>query len=330
MDRWYTYILRVALLLGFVVIGLGAYTRLVDGGLGCPDWPGCYGHLVVPSGEAKFQAAQAFGKTVEPIKAWAEMIHRYVAGTLGMLIGILASMNILKPRVRGARAGGVALLLLLAMQAVLGMWTVTWLLLPLIVSGHLLGGMGIVASLWWLNLKNKTNHALLIVGPYWRYAALFGLVLLVLQIALGAWISTNYASLSCPDFPRCQGQWMPAADFRAGFDLSHPIGVNYEGGVLGAMARVAIHWLHRVGALVIAVYWAFLSLVLLWKEESLQVRNRARWIIFFLVLQCFLGILNVVWQLPLAIAVGHNIVAAMLLLSVIAMNEVLWQQRVTT
>ncbi|ROO26795.1 COX15/CtaA family protein [Salinisphaera japonica] len=326
------YLNLFAVVLTLAVIMLGAYTRLSDAGLGCPDWPGCYGHLDVPTSQAaKNTADAAFGQAVETGKAWREMIHRYFAGTLGLVILLLALLAIRRTgnphqqRVLPWVAVGVV-----AFQALLGMWTVTLLLKPLIVTAHLLGGMTILALLGWCLFRQ---------GPLmWRWPvsgltslrllAGIGLVVLVCQIFLGAWTSTNYAALACPDFPTCQAQWWPQTDFETAFTLWHGLGINYEYGILSSVPRQTIHWVHRLGACVVALTMLILAIRLF-----MASRTDGRWaglggaLLAAVALQITLGISTVVFHLPLYVAVGHNGGAAVLLLTLVAINHAAWSAR---
>lgn len=313
-----------AALLALSVVLLGAYTRLGDAGLGCPDWPGCYGHLDVPEAEHEVAAAeQAFPeRPVEAAKAWKEMVHRYFAGTLGLVILALMLIRLMSQRItRPGKALPVALVALVIFQAALGMWTVTLLLKPVVVMGHLLGGFATLSLLWLMvsmqrQWFNYDSSALANLKPL----AWLGMVLLIAQISLGGWTSSNYAALACTDFPTCHGQWLPEADFAEGFVLWRGLGVNYEFGVLDNPARVAIHLTHRIGALVVFLYLSFLT----WKVWSVSRgtgRNLAIAIGTLLLLQVTLGILNVVMHLPLGIAVAHNGVAALLLLAMVTLTH---------
>ena len=229
---------RIACVLAFLVIVIGAYTRLSDAGLGCPDWPGCYGRILVPEEVAHVDAANAAypERPLEQSKAWKEMGHRYVAGTLGLLILSICILAWLKTESVNARLLGTALVLLVIFQALLGMWTVTLLLKPVIVMSHLLGGMTILGLLYWMLLRQQ-GAATISPGrcePRLFVWAITGLVILVLQILLGGWTSSNYAALACPDFPTCQGSLWPKMDFKEGFILWRGLGIDYEGGVLHA------------------------------------------------------------------------------------------------
>ena len=248
----YHRFIQLTCLLAFVVIVLGAYTRLSDAGLGCPDWPGCYGHLVVPASEEHVVEKHYLEqRALEPEKGWMEMIHRYFAGTLGLFILAIAIWS-WRRRARDPRQPLLLPLFLLALvvfQAALGMWTVTLLLKPVVVMAHLLGGFATFSFLVLLALRTAPRRPLT-VSPRWRGMAAAGLLILVLQIALGGWTSTNYAALSCGDFPTCQGRWLPEMDFGEAFVMWRGLGVNYEYGVLDNPARTAIHVTHRVGAVV--------------------------------------------------------------------------------
>ncbi|MDG4596051.1 MAG: COX15/CtaA family protein [Candidatus Contendobacter sp.] len=320
----------VALVLTFVVVVLGAYVRLSHAGLGCPDWPGCYGRLLdLPDRADQIAEANAAypQRPVEPAKAWKEMIHRYCAGTLGLLILALAALawrNRRQPHQPVALP--LALLGLIIFQALLGMWTVTWQLKPLVVMAHLLGGLTTLGLLAWLVLGQRQggsagattneNRAL-------RRYALLGLMLLAGQIALGGWTSANYAALACPDFPTCQSHWWPPMDFREAFTPWRGLGRSYEGGVLANDARVTIHVMHRIVALVVAMYlgWLASRLVAVTRDPTLRWAGGA--IAVLLIIQLGLGIANVVLHLPLPVAVAHTGGAALLLLSLVTINHLL-------
>lgn len=326
----YTVTSAIATLLALIVVMLGAYTRLGDAGLGCPDWPGCYGHLTVPQTPQEMTAAQhTYQQTVEPTKAWKEMIHRYFAGALGVLILILA-LWAFKRKLRYANqpiVTPVLLLLLVIFQAMLGMWTVTWLVLPLIVSAHLLGGMMIAALLWYLTLASRTGQPTIPKGTNrYRFWAILGLLIVSGQIFLGAWTSTNYAALICPNFPLCQGSFFPILDFHKAFDLFHPIGINYEGGVLDTTARVTIQMTHRYGALLTLIFIGGLSLTLITSKYAQSLRSLGWWLCIVLLIQFALGIANVIWMVPMQVAVAHNGVAALLLLVMVTLVYKLYRK----
>lgn len=304
-----------------VVIVIGAYVRLSDAGLGCPDWPGCYGHLDVPQTTDEVERAeQAFPhRPVETSKAWKEMYHRYFAGTLVILIVVLAIASY-KSRIEPKQVQRMAYFLvgLVIFQALLGMWTVTLQVKPAIVTLHLLFGMATVSLLWMISLVAATGCRF----SFKRNFTSLALMVLVIQIALGGWTSTNYAALACTAFPGCyQGEAWPAMDFAEGFVLWRGLGVNYEFGVLEPDARAAIHMTHRIGALVTLFVLAVLGWQGLKKSENTLGRYSAIAILVFLIIQIGLGINNIISSLPLLNAVAHNGVAALLLLSILAYNH---------
>jgi cytochrome c oxidase assembly protein subunit 15 len=324
---WMTRIALVAVLLAFAVVVLGAYVRLTTAGLGCPDWPGCYGHIA-PTGTA-----------VDVGKAWREMVHRYFAGSLVILTLVLAAMAFSRKRARPAAEANVPLTLAVVatilVQALLGMLTVTWQVAPQIVTLHLLFGMTTLGLLWWLwltldaRVPRSTGPSLGRSPPVgWAHSntisrrlALVGLLALAVQIALGGWTSTNYAATACPDFPTCQASWWPRMSFGDAFVLWHSPTMNYEGGVLGNGARVAIHFTHRLGALVAT---GALSLAAVWtlRDRTLvRARGAAIAVLAALGLQLAIGITMVVKGFPLGLATAHNGGAALLLLATLALNH---------
>jgi cytochrome c oxidase assembly protein subunit 15 len=323
MERTFRNVALAATLLALLVVTVGAWVRLTDAGLGCPDWPGCYGRLVV-SAESAANPEAAELTAIRPVdtgKAWREMIHRYLASTLGLLCVALGAIAILN-RAAPAQPKRLPLVLvvLVVFQGLLGMWTVTLLLKPLIVVLHLLGGLATLALLFWLA---RARAAPLRVGPRVRALALAALAVLVLQIALGGWTSANYAALACPDFPTCQTQWWPEiADFDEAFVLWRGIGIDYEGGVLDHPARVAIHFVHRLGAVFATLGIAMLGAVLAARRES---RLEGLAIMAALASQVGIGVAIVVFGVPLWAAVAHNGVAALLLLSLVNAHRRIWQ-----
>lgn len=313
MNSGYRYLTILLPLMAFIVITVGAYVRLTDAGLGCPDWPGCYGELV-PSQQSTSAGADA---SPEFGKAWREMIHRYIAAGLGLGIVLLFICSYGSSR-RKRHTGLLGLLVVLVIfQGLLGMWTVTLLLKPLVVTAHLFGGLATLALLWWHFLASF-YPATVARYPRVPYVNLLILVLLG-QIFLGGWTSTNYAALACTDFPTCHGVLWPDMNFQEAFVLWRGLGVNYEYGVLDSPARTAIHYSHRLWALVTAISLIFGSWMAL-QRGSRAVRKAAWCIITLLCAQLGLGISNVLFGLPLAVAVAHNGVAALLLLSVISLK----------
>src|SRR5215469_2660752 len=336
VARWLRRLCIAGVLLCFAVVVLGAYVRLTAAGLGCPDWPGCYGHLT-PAGAAEApDTASAFpGRPLEPGKAWREMIHRYAVGTLSVLILLVTALAIGS---RGQRLVSLpfafALLATLIMQALLGMLTVTWRLNPLIVTLHLLFGMTTLALLWWLLLslppggwggatRRNAGHAgggggasTLTLA---RHLTRLGLLVLAVQIALGGWTSSNYAAAACPDFPTCQNAWWPHADFHNAFVLWRGLGTSYEGGVLQSAARVAIHLTHRLGALVTTTALALAALFVLRHRGLSGARPRAITVLAALALQLAIGVTMVLETFPLWLATAHTAGAALLLLATLAL-----------
>jgi cytochrome c oxidase assembly protein subunit 15 len=307
------------------VIALGAFTRLIDAGLGCPDWPGCYGHLTAPLSAAAnpVLALEYPGSHVVLYKAWAEMVHRYFVGGLSLFIlsvvAAIFSQKIFRKRNNILLA--LCLVFLLVYQIILGQLTVTLKLLPLIVSQHLLGGFLILATLWLIHLQNNTvlkdRLTPMKVGALLPFS-IVGLVLVFIQIALGAWTSTNYASLSCPDFPFCMNDQSIVWHFKAAFQLLQPVGVNYNGGVLSETIRQTIQMTHRLGALVVTAYLVIFSLFAMPRlKKSLELLKSFYVVLGLLCLQLCLGMTNVIFKLPLITAVSHNLVAVLLLLAMI-------------
>jgi cytochrome c oxidase assembly protein subunit 15 len=305
----------------FVVIVVGAYVRLEDAGLGCPDWPGCYGQLLgVPQQEHEIaRATEKFEKAVDVGRARKEMFHRYLAGTLGVLILVLAVIAWCRRRTLSQSPFlATALLALVAFQAALGKWTVTMLLKPVIVSLHLLGGMATLGLLVWLALRQTPLQP---VKPQPNFTlrawAAIALVTLILQIALGGWVSANYAALACPDFPTCNGRWLPPMDFEHAFHLVRELGVTAAGTPLSQESLNAIQWTHRAGALLALLVVGGVAVALL-RIPALRPYGVA--ILILLVLQIALGVANVLLRLPLVLAVAHNGGAALLLGALVVLN----------
>lgn len=309
-TRSVVVLVSASLALAAVVVVLGAYTRLVDAGLGCPDWPGCYGQLGVPTtAQEVAKAESAFPDApVDAEKAWTEMVHRYAAATLGAAILAIFALA-LKAGLPWRLPAGLAVLVVA--QGALGAWTVTLKLWPQVVTTHLLGGFATLALLWVLALSLR--------APTWRVApglrslAVLALVVLVLQVALGGWLTANYAGLACPDFPTCHGEWLPAADFASGFDIAQSVGPNYLGGLMSSDARTAIHLAHRLGALAVLLTSGWLAI-------GLGNRPIAWLLGGVLAIQLALGVGNVLLVLPLSVAVLHNAGGAALLLVLVSVN----------
>ncbi|HJL96351.1 MAG TPA: COX15/CtaA family protein [SAR86 cluster bacterium] len=297
-------------ILGVIVVGLGAWTRLADAGLGCPDWPGCYGFVTIPMNPEDIEIANAkFPETpYELAKAIPEVVHRYFAATLGLFIVCIYVLTLrLKDLSPNIRKLTLFLLAWVILQGTFGYLTVSLKLLPQIVTIHLMAGFLTTALVWLLYFKSKD---LLSSGKEgWNLSSQtlrllsLGLILVTIQIFLGAWTSTNYASYSCIDFPLCQGQLLPEANFREGFNFFQSIGPNYLGGVLDHESRLAIHLSHRIGALVVCLYLTFLSYHFLSQKKT----EFATYLLGILALQVLLGISNIVFALPLLVAVGHNL-----------------------
>ncbi|MSQ66830.1 MAG: heme A synthase [Gammaproteobacteria bacterium] len=319
MRLLYRYLAPLLLALAFVVVTFGAYVRLSDAGLGCPDWPGCYGQIFVPATVAAVaQPEQLVARPLSVGKAWKEMIHRYLASFLGLLILTQALLAW-----RLWRAGEplhrapLLLVPLVGLQGLLGMWTVTLLLKPLVVTAHLLGGFSVVALLVW-QLNVTTVPAARRVGRGLTVWVVSALVALSGQVFLGGWTSSNYAALACTDFPRCHGSLWPTMNFRDAFVMWRGLGVNYEFGVLDTPARTAIHFTHRLWA-VVASLGVIAAAVQAIRTRSLAGRRLGWCILAALTLQVSLGITNVVRGLPLPVAVAHNGAAALLLGSLVTL-----------
>ncbi|MFU6374685.1 COX15/CtaA family protein [Metapseudomonas otitidis] len=309
----------LATVLALVVVLLGAYTRLTHAGLGCPDWPGCYGFIGVPQTDAQLAHAERHfpEAPVEAQKGWNEMVHRYFAGTLGLVILGLA-VHALVRRGRDGQPLRLPLVLLgvVITQAAFGMWTVTLKLWPQVVTAHLLGGFTTLALLFLLSLRLSGALPALDLPAGLRRLAAAALALVIGQIALGGWVSSNYAALACVDLPTCHGQWWPAMDFANGFHLTQHIGPNYLGGQLDSDARTAIHMTHRLGALVVTLT----LLALAWRLRGEGLGRLAGLLLGVLALQVGLGISNVLFHLPLPVAVAHNGGGALLLLTLVLVN----------
>jgi heme a synthase len=323
--RLFRRLALAGVVLAFGVVVLGAYVRLNAAGLGCPDWPGCYGHLTAGDAARNVDAInEAFPhRPFEYHKAIKEMVHRYFASTLGLLILALAGLAIVNRKdPQQPLVLPIVLVGLVVLQGLLGMWTVTLLLKPLIVVLHLLGGLATLSLLAWLALPRGEAGEMGSV-PILRKVAAAALAVLALQIALGGWTSSNYAALACPDFPTCQNSMWPHMDVKDAFILWRGLGIDYEGGVLDHPARVAIHFAHRLGAIVAALMLGLASIAAIRLGPTRGVRIAGAVLGVVLICQLILGPVMVIRALPLALATAHNAVAALLLLAVIALNRTL-------
>ncbi|MDC6292349.1 COX15/CtaA family protein [Ralstonia pseudosolanacearum] len=302
------------------LIMFGSFTRLTDSGLGCPDWPGCYGTSNPFHARDDIHAAQAAMPSgpVTWMKAWIEMTHRYFALALGVLIITLVVLAWAKRReLRQSPWYATAVLGLVCLQGAFGAWTVTLKLQPAIVVTHLLLGMSLLAALIWLGCKNDAPRLVDGRGASLRVPAAIGLALLVAQIALGGWVSTNYAVLACTDFPLCNGQWVPPMDFAHGFTFWRELGRTAGGDFISHDALVAIHWTHRVFAAVVLGYLAWLGLR---ARRVAGIARVATVLLTVLAAQLATGLSNIVLGWPLLAAVAHNGGAALLLLLMVRLH----------
>jgi cytochrome c oxidase assembly protein subunit 15 len=319
---WFKKLALIGAVLALCVVVMGAFVRLSDAGLGCPDWPGCYGTLTVPQSQEAIAHAQTNypGSTIEAHKAWKEMIHRYLAGSLGLIVLILFVLSWKNSKqIKVSPWLTTALLGLIIFQALLGMWTVTMLLKPVIVSAHLIGGMTTLAILVWITHRHLGTYSGVFLHSYRdKLFIRFGLLVLFCQIFLGGWTSTNYAALACTDFPTCHGVWVPNMNFGDAFHLVRNLGQNADGGNLTLESLTAIQWMHRVGAIITLIYLSFLAVNGL-KYAQLKLLSLA--LALVLVIQISLGISNLVLHLPIVLAVAHNLGAALLVVTLVIMNS---------
>lgn len=324
----YRKLIIVALLLTLGVVSLGAYVRLSDAGLGCPDWPGCYGKITPHHASEHINEALAQNPEgpVSHAKAWKEMVHRYFAGTLGLLVLGIAILSIRhRHEAQGTPLLPIVLLCLIVFQALLGMWTVTELLKPLIVTGHLIGGMATLALLAWLWQREcgPSLTGMADVRPL-RIWGVLALAAVAIQIVLGGWVSTNYAALACQDFPMCHGEWVPQMDFYHAFTLHRELGMDAHGNYLSLESLSAIHWTHRLWAVAVLVI-AGIAAIKLARQRGLCVLGMLLGVL--LLVQIGMGIANIWLSLPLALAVAHNAGAALLLLILVVINFRLFRMR---
>jgi cytochrome c oxidase assembly protein subunit 15 len=321
----YRKLVWVTLFLTFDVIMFGAFTRLTDSGLGCPDWPGCYGHSNPLQAMEHIRAAEVLmpDGPVTVMKAWIEMIHRYLAMGIGVLIIAIVVISwrfwLRSGKTQRQFAPGfpIALFLFVCVQGAFGAWTVTMKLQPIIVTIHLMLGMTLLAMLTWVGARQKDHAPVDRNAGALRLPALIALILLAVQIALGGWVSTNYAALACTDFPLCHGALIPQMDFEHGFTLWRSLGRTADGEYLPFAALTAIHWTHRVFAFVVAAWVAWVA----WRAYRIAgLRPTARAILAALALQITIGIATVSLKWPLALAVAHNGCAALLVLLTVMLN----------
>jgi heme a synthase len=312
---WFRRIALAGAALAATVVVLGAWVRLTDAGLGCPDWPGCYGH-VYPQADHNFS------------KAIHEMIHRYFATTLGAIILGLLAWALWNRKARGQPLKAVALLfVLVCLQGALGALTVTLLLKPLIVTAHLLGGLSTLGILWWLSLRPEQRQ--LTRGELaLRKFALVGLAALALQIALGGWTSSNYAAVACPDLPTCQQSWWPPMDFRDAFVLWRGLDIDYTGGVLANPARIAIHVTHRIGALALGLILIVVGATTRARAQSRTLKLIGGLLVGAVLLQIGIGMSMVHFGMPLALATMHNAGAALLVICTVTLLRLLWPEAI--
>jgi cytochrome c oxidase assembly protein subunit 15 len=315
----------VTLFLTFDLIMFGAFTRLTDSGLGCPDWPGCYGHANPLQAHAHISEAEAAMPTgpVTVMKAWIEMIHRYLAMAVGVLIIAMlvgawrAWRKAGKTDTRYSPAMPSVLLAFVCVQGAFGAWTVTLKLQPAIVTIHLILGMGLLGLLAWHAARQGKHDAVSPLALNLKIPAAAGLAVLAVQVALGGWVSTNYAALACSDFPLCQGKLLPEMDFDNGFTLWRHLGKTADGEYLPFPALTAIHWTHRMFAFIVFGYIAWLAFRAM-KIEGL--RRTGQWLLIAITTQFVLGVSTVYLSWPLALAVAHNGVAALLVLLLVMLN----------
>jgi cytochrome c oxidase assembly protein subunit 15 len=337
LSSWTKGLALTGVLLCCAVVAFGAYVRLTAAGLGCPDWPGCYGHLTPRVAEDSITHATLATGPLDVKKAWREMIHRYAASTLGLVIVLILSLALLSRRWRlvGTRYA-VALFAVVVFQGILGMLTVTQQLKPAFVTLHLLFGMTTLGLLWWLWLSmpresktpvrhtssrpvNSTSDRDSRPKRFAYLLTLVGLFALGVQIALGGWTSSNYAAAACPDFPTCQGAWWPHMDYKNAFVLYHDLSINYEGGILDNATRIAIHLTHRIGAVVTTLSLVVAAVFVISRSALSSARLYAAGVLAALCLQLAIGISMVVQAFPLRLATAHTVGATLLLLATLAL-----------
>jgi len=319
--KWFRRAATLAAVLCAIVVVVGAWVRLTNAGLGCPDWPGCYGQVHPAQVAARLGEVNAAypERPFDYQKALNEMVHRYIVGALGIVVLGLAAFSAWNRRDPAqSRVLPWVVVVLLVVQALLGMWTVTLLLKPLIVTLHLLGGLSTLALLWWLALSPERRELKAAERPV-RRLAIVAMVIVILQVSLGGWTSTNYAAAACPDFPACHGRWWPDMDFANAFVLWRGLGIDYEGGVLNAPARVAIHYTHRLGAYLTALVLLLLVIGAWRRGQTALTRAAATAVLVALGVQFTIG-MNLIWQgWPLSLGTLHNAGSAALVLAMVTL-----------
>jgi cytochrome c oxidase assembly protein subunit 15 len=336
VPKWSLLLTSLALGIVICVIVLGSWTRLADAGLGCPDWPGCYGQLLVPETVEEIAAAESLypDAPVEVAKGWLEMIHRYFASILGFVILVLAAASwSQRTRLNYPFALTQALLAMVILQGAFGAWTVTWKLWPQVVTAHLLGGFTTASLLTVLMIKLRRAGSEVkplsltnVTQGRLKTWALVGFILILGQVFLGGWMSSNYAALACSTLPECNGSWWPEMNFSEGFDLTQTLGPSYLGGLMNSEARTAIHVLHRYGAIILGVYILLMSYLLLSQDDRRLRKFGLAFLVVFFVQFC-LGLANIYYFLPLPVAVAHNFGGACLFVLSISLNYVVFSNR---
>ena len=314
-PAWFIRVVFFGVILAWFVVMLGAYTRLTHAGLGCPDWPFCYGRIMAPMSQVDQAAAVSqYQIPVEVGKAWTEMAHRYLAFSLALIVfycGIRAVLFRERYPSTVSQWIPIGLMILIIFQALLGMLTVTLKLMPVVVMGHLLGGIliftGLGVYLLQLMQIKRANMGI-------RFWIGIGVLFVFCQIVLGGWVSSNYAGIACAGFPKCNGEWLDLSHLKAAFNVFSPIGLNYQGGILDQTLRVSIQEVHRLGAFFISTYIALLVVYLFLHTRLFVLKLLTVGAMTVLVIQVILGIINAVYGLPLLVAVAHNGMAALLLL----------------
>jgi cytochrome c oxidase assembly protein subunit 15 len=308
----YARLVAITMFLTFDLIMFGAFVRLTDSGLGCPDWPGCYGQVTPVQAMGDIRAAEVAmpDGPVMPHKAWIEMVHRYAGTLLGILIIAIVFMA-WRHRRQLAQSPWLATVILpvVCLQGAFGAWTVTHQLMPVVVTTHLLLGVSLLAVLTWLSARQTVLPPIPPQARRWWPALAVGLALLYMQMALGGWVSTNYAALACMDYPTCHGQWVPDMDFRSGYSIIRALGELPSGEIISQSALTAIHWTHRNFALVVLVYLGWLGFKL---KRYQGLDGPARGLLAMLCVQLLTGLTSIFLQWPIVIAVLHNGGAAVL------------------